>query len=151
MEIKINKEIRDFNESIFFGLSMRQFIFSSLAVGVAILLYFVLRNFLGIETLSWLCILGAVPFALFGFVKYNGMYAEEFIVAWIKSEILMPSVLLFKPDNIYDELIKNENKKLKKEGAKNAKNDKTIKKNFSKKKQRRKNKNTKISTTSTTD
>ena len=34
MEIKINKEIRDFNESIFFGLSMRQFIFSSLAVGV---------------------------------------------------------------------------------------------------------------------
>ena len=32
MEIKINKEIRDFNESIFFGLSMRQFIFSSLAV-----------------------------------------------------------------------------------------------------------------------
>ena len=142
MEIKINKEIRDFNESIFFGLSMRQFIFSSLAVGVAILLYFVLRNFLGIETLSWLCILGAVPFALFGFVKYNGMYAEEFIVAWIKSEILTPSVLLFKPDNIYDGLIKNENKKLKKEGTKNAKNDKTIKKNFSKKKQRRKNKNT---------
>ena len=65
MEIKINKEIRDFNESIFFGLSMRQFIFSSLAVVVAILLYFILRNFLGIETLSWLCILGAAPFALF--------------------------------------------------------------------------------------
>ena len=53
MEIKINKEIRDFNESIFFGLSMRQFIFSFLAVVVAILLYFILRNFLGIETLSW--------------------------------------------------------------------------------------------------
>ena len=80
MEIKINKEIRDFNESIFFGLSMRQFIFSSLAVGIAIFLYFILRNFLGIETLSWLCILGAAPFALFGFIKYNGMYAEEFIV-----------------------------------------------------------------------
>ena len=103
MEIKINKEIRDFNESIFFGLSMRQFIFSSLAVVVAILLYFILRNFLGIETLSWLCIVGSAPFALFGFVKYNGMYAEEFIIAWIKSEILTPSVLLFKPENIYDE------------------------------------------------
>ena len=94
MEVKINKDIRDFSESIFFGLSMRQFIFSSLAVVVAILLYFILRNFLGIETLSWLCILGAAPFALFGFVKYNGMYAEEFIIAWIKSEILTPSVLL---------------------------------------------------------
>ena len=99
MEIKINKEIRDFNESIFFGLSMRQFIFSSLAVVVAILLYFILRNFLGIETLSWLCILGAAPFALFGFVKYNGMYAEEFIIAWIKSEILTPKRLVFKAES----------------------------------------------------
>ena len=148
MEIKINKEIRDFNESIFFGLSMRQFIFSFLAVVVAILLYFILRNFLGIETLSWLCILGAAPFALFGFVKYNGMYAEEFIIAWIKSEILTPSVLLFKPENIYDELINSENRKTKKEGVKN---DKVTKKDFSKKKQRRKNKNTKISTTGTTN
>ena len=148
MEIKINKEIRDFNESIFFGLSMRQFIFSSLAVVVAILLYFILRNFLGIETLSWLCIVGSAPFALFGFVKYNGMYAEEFIIAWIKSEILTPSVLLFKPENIYDELINSENIKAKKEGVKN---DKVTKKDFSKKKQRRKNKNTKISTTGTTN
>ena len=148
MEIKINKEIRDFNESIFFGLSMRQFIFSSLAVVVAILLYFILRNFLGIETLSWLCIVGSAPFALFGFVKYNGMYAEEFIIAWIKSEILTPSVLLFKPENIYDELINSENRKAKKEGVKN---DKVTKKDFSKKKQRRKNKNTKISTTGSTN
>ena len=148
MEIKINKEIRDFNESIFFGLSMRQFIFSSLAVVVAILLYFILRNFLGIETLSWLCIVGSAPFSLFGFVKYNGMYAEEFIIAWIKSEILTPSVLLFKPENIYDELINSENRKAKKEGVKN---DKVTKKDFSKKKQRRKNKNTKISTTGTTN
>ena len=148
MEVKINKDIRDFSESIFFGLSMRQFIFSSLAVVVAILLYFILRNFLGIETLSWLCIVGSAPFALFGFVKYNGMYAEEFIIAWIKSEILTPSVLLFKPENIYDELINSENRKAKKEGVKN---DKVTKKDFSKKKQRRKNKNTKISTTGTTN
>lgn len=27
MEVKINKDIREFTESIFFGLSMRQFIF----------------------------------------------------------------------------------------------------------------------------
>lgn len=150
MEIKINKEIRDFNETIFFGLSMRQFIFSSLAVVVAILLYFILRNFLGIETLSWLCILGSAPFALFGFIKYNGMYAEEFIIAWIKSEILTPSVLLFKPENIYDELIKSENRKTKKKGVKN---DKVTKKDFSKKKKkhRRKNKNTKIRATGITD
>ena len=31
MEVKINKEIRKFSESIFFGLSLRQFIFSVIA------------------------------------------------------------------------------------------------------------------------
>ena len=33
MEVKINKEIRNYTESMFFGLSMRQFIFSVLACG----------------------------------------------------------------------------------------------------------------------
>ena len=35
MEIKINREIRDYKENIFFGLSLRQLIFSLLACGVA--------------------------------------------------------------------------------------------------------------------
>ena len=64
MEVKINKDIREFTENIFFGLSMRQFIFSILACIVAVILYFLLKPFLGIETLSWTCILGAVPFAV---------------------------------------------------------------------------------------
>ena len=40
MEVKINKEIRDYTEAIFFGLSLRQFIFSVLACGIAVGLYF---------------------------------------------------------------------------------------------------------------
>ena len=72
MEVKINKEIRNYTESMFFGLSLRQFIFSLLACGVAVGLYFILRPYFGIETLSWVCILGAAPFAVMGFVKYNG-------------------------------------------------------------------------------
>ena len=31
LEVKINKEIRNYTESMFFGLSMRQFLFSALA------------------------------------------------------------------------------------------------------------------------
>lgn len=101
MEVKINKDIRDFSESIFFGLSLRQFIFSILACLVAVVLYFLLKPFFGIETLSWVCILGAAPFAALGFIKYNGMTAEEFVIAFIKSEILMPRHLTFNSQNIY--------------------------------------------------
>ena len=106
MEVKINKEIRNYTESMFFGLSLRQFIFSVLACGVAMGLYFLLRSRFGTETLSWVCILGAFPFAAMGFIKYNGMTAEQFVWAWIKSEFLMPKKLMFLPDNLYYETMK---------------------------------------------
>lgn len=107
MEVKINREIREYTESIFFGLSMRQFIFSVCACLIAVLLYFLLKPYFGIETLSWVCILGAVPFATLGFVKYNGMTAEKFILAWIKSEMLMPKKLICKPTNTYEKILQN--------------------------------------------
>ena len=107
MEVKINKEIRNYTESMFFGLSMRQFLFSALACGVAVGLFFLLRGRFGTETVSWMCVLGASPFAVMGFVKYNGMTAEQFVWAWIKSEFLMPKRVLFLPDNLYYEAIKS--------------------------------------------
>ena len=90
MEVKINREIRNYTESMFFGLSMRQFIFSILAVAVAVGLYFLLKPYVGTETVSWMCILGAAPFAALGFITYHGMTAEQFIWAWIRSELLEP-------------------------------------------------------------
>ena len=106
MEVKINREIRDYTESMFFGLSLRQFIFSLAAILVAVGIYFGLRNFLGTETVSWMCIIGAAPFAALGFIKYHGMTAEQFICAWIKSELLIPKKLTFNTANIYCEAIK---------------------------------------------
>ncbi len=102
MEIKINREIRNYSEAVYFGLSLRQFIFSVLACGVAVGLYFLLRPFFGIETLSWMCILGALPFAAIGFFKYHGMTAEKALFAYLKSEVLMPKQLKFKSVNYYD-------------------------------------------------
>lgn len=123
MEVKINREIRDYTESIFFGLSMRQFFFSVIACAVAVILYFLLRSHFGIETLSWVCILGASPFAMLGFVKYNGMTAEKFISAWIKSEFLIPKHLTFKPVNFYYELLID---KLEKEEKNNEDSEKSL-------------------------
>lgn len=115
MEVKINREIRNYTESVFFGLSLRQIIFSVLACGVAVGLYFLLNPLVGMETTSWACILGAAPFAALGFIKYNGMTAEKFVWAWIKSEFLTPKKLVFKPTNTYYELMKD---KIDKEAAK---------------------------------
>ena len=79
MEIRINREIREYTEAMYFGLSLRQFICSVFACGVAVGLYFLFRPYVGTETISWICMLGAFPFALIGFVKYHGMTAEKFV------------------------------------------------------------------------
>ena len=106
MEVKINREIRDYTESLFFGLSMRQFTFSVLAILVAVSAYFTLKPSLGAETVSWVCVLCAAPFAAMGFVKYNGMTAERFAWAWLRSEFIVPKRLLFRAENIYYEAMK---------------------------------------------
>lgn len=104
MEVKINREIGDYTESVYFGLSLRQFIFSILACGVAVGLYFLLKPLFGTETLSWVCILGAAPFAAIGFFSWHGMTAEKAFFAYLRSEILMPNELKFKSINLYDEI-----------------------------------------------
>ncbi len=146
MEVKINKDIRQYSESIFFGLSMRQFIFSILACLVAVGLYFILRPYFGIETLSWMCILGATPFAILGFVKYNGMTAEQFLIAWFRSKFLMPSHFVFKSDNYYEIKLRPViEKNLKKDFIKNKKEHKLKKlKGRSKKKKHNKNKESEV-------
>ncbi len=93
--------------------------FSVLACAVAVGLYFLLKPYLGTETVSWVCILGAAPFAALGFVKYNGMTAEKFIWAWIKSEFLMPKKLVFHSTNTYYELMKPTIEQKQKEAYKN--------------------------------
>ena len=47
MEVKMNKEIRDYQESMFWGLSFRQCLFSVLAILAALGIYFVTRKYAG--------------------------------------------------------------------------------------------------------
>ena len=106
MDIRINREIRSYNESVFFGLSLRQLGFSVAAIAIAIVLYFLMKPHVGTETVSWMCILGAAPFAAMGFVSYHGMPAEKFLIVWLRSELVEPKVFLFQPTNLYYEAVK---------------------------------------------
>ena len=56
MEVRINKEVRDYQESVFFGLSLRQFLFALLAVIVAVFVYCALRPVLGNGEVGWVLI-----------------------------------------------------------------------------------------------
>lgn len=130
MEIRINKEIKDYHESLFMGLSMRQFMCSLGAVGAAVGIYFGLSNVLDKETVSWLCIVCAAPLAAAGFFNYNGMNFEQFVVAYIYSEFICSGVRTYKSENYiyeaYKEVLKDvsvrkeKNKKGKKKNPENS-------------------------------
>lgn len=52
-----------------------------------------------------ICIVAEFPFAVMGFLKYNGMTAEKFIAAWIRSTFMIPKVLSFGNTNYYYKLL----------------------------------------------
>ena len=68
----------------------------------------VIVGYVGVETVSWVCILGAAPFAALGFINYHGMTAEQFVIAWLRSEVIEPKHLTAeKVNNIYYEATKD--------------------------------------------
>ena len=77
MEVKINKEIREYTEGIFLGLSLRQCLFSFFA-----------------------CVMAVI------FIRFQGMNAEQIVVCAIRSLLIKQHNLIFKPQNLYYEYLK---------------------------------------------
>ena len=88
MQIPINKDIRRYQEEIFMGLTLRQLLCSGIAIGLAVLIYLWAKPLLGQETTSWLCILAAAPIAAAGFLSYDGLPFEKFVIIVLESTIL---------------------------------------------------------------
>lgn len=115
LEIKVNKEIREYRENMFFGLTMRQFFSTLLGIAASVALYFLLRNYMSVEAVSWVCIVGAAPFIVFGFMKFNGMTADKFLVAFFRY-LITPRKLAYHSINRDYEKMKPIYEKIVKEG-----------------------------------
>ena len=101
IEVKIPKEVRQHKETIFFGLSVRQFICSALAVVIAAGVYLLLKPVIGSEGASWVSILAAAPAAIAGFFSYNGLTFEQFLWVFLKSQFLLAGNRPFISDNFH--------------------------------------------------
>ena len=150
MEIRVNKEIREYAENMFFGLTLRQFFFSVLGCVAAVGIYFLCRDALGLELTTWLCVFGVVPFAAIGFITYNGMPAEKLLVVYLKSKFIFPKQYLSTPVSYYytameesiglrqGSLSKKQLRRIKRREKKEAKSEKREEKKASKRSRRRK-------------
>ena len=78
IEIRIPKEIKNYREKLFFGLTLRQCICAGIALLICVPLYIWGHHFLPQEAISWIVVFIAVPLMLTGFFRYNDMAAEQF-------------------------------------------------------------------------
>jgi hypothetical protein len=105
MEIKINKDIRQYSEAVFFGLSLRQCIFVGLGGAIGVTASVFLYRVLPLEILSILCVFIAAPFASFGFIRYHGMSLEKLIAAYIRQGGAYARPFVYRAAPYYVELL----------------------------------------------
>lgn len=101
--VRIPEEIRKYKEKIAFGLTARQLVSTVIALAVCIPLYWIGKDYLPEELLSWIVILIALPLLGIGFFHFNGMPMEKFIVACLKFEVLFPRKRKFRTENAFRE------------------------------------------------
>ncbi|MBC6679557.1 PrgI family protein [Zhenpiania hominis] len=103
LETRINKEIRNYSEQIFFGMNLRETFFSAAAVVASITTYFAAIPYFHVEIVSWLCILAAAPFGFLGFFHWHELSAEQIAMLLLK-EACSPRIMLYKSRNVFYEL-----------------------------------------------
>lgn len=100
MEIKINKEIREFTEKIFWGLSLKQLIWAVVAGGVSIATWRLVPAHHNVEIKSIICIITSSPFIAFGFFRFNNMDFGSLMRAVLKF-LVTSRPLPYMPSNLY--------------------------------------------------
>ena len=101
MQIKSNQDVREYKEVVYFGMTLRQLIFSALAAAAALGVYLLCSRRMSMEAVSWLCVAAAVPFGAFGFVRWHGMPFERMVGVFIRSRLVLNRPLFFRPENPY--------------------------------------------------
>lgn len=102
IEIRIPKEIRTYKEKLFFGLNLRQLIWTIIAIIINVPLYWFGREYVGADTASWIVILIAMPLFMIGYFNYNGMTFEQFLKSVIQQEIIYPQRRKYMTVNMFE-------------------------------------------------
>lgn len=107
MERFINKDIRDYKAKLFGPFTFREGIGLVILAAGAYGMYSLYRiMFPGtLEfglTLSLFCAIGALPGALYGFVKPYGMPIEVFLTVFVTENYINPRILVFESDDVFE-------------------------------------------------
>jgi hypothetical protein len=88
MQVKLNKDIGDYEESVFIGMTLRQAVLGIIGVVIIAGSYFMMGYDADSMLASWAAIGLGLPCFLFAFARPNKMRLEKFLVIWVKSQLL---------------------------------------------------------------
>ncbi len=106
MEIQINKDIRDYTESIFLGLDIRQSVSTVIGCAISGIVFFLIRGKFGLDLSLFISLLFSLPALAYGFIKINGMTIDKYVKAMFFTLVQTPAELPVKSNSIYYSLIK---------------------------------------------
>ena len=116
-EVRMPKEIRAYKEKLFFNMTARQLICSSIAVLSGALIYVKGKDFFGRELSQWLVIIIGMSLGSLGFFSKNGMPIEQYVYAILKTLFIYPRKRVYKSEDLIDYCIEEEYRELKDELA----------------------------------
>lgn len=119
MEVPINKDIREYKQSIFFGLDLRQLLWSGAAILAGVGIFVVVNKYMVEEIALILSAAVAIPFMMMAFYKRNNMPMEEVIEVWIRSQ-RTPRELSFVEINEYAQRMMEHKEQKEKEAKQSA-------------------------------
>ncbi|OTP24864.1 PrgI family protein [Enterococcus mundtii] len=90
VEVRVPKDIKEYKEKIILGMSMKQLVSVSIAIGINILISVVFIGFLGysMEIVSWMMILSSIPVVAFGWLKKDGLSFQKFLYYFFHYHLL---------------------------------------------------------------
>lgn len=125
LEVQLNRDIREYKDKLWWGLTGRQILFALLGLfagGGLCLLTFPF----GTAVAATCCMVGMLPFLALGFFKWHGQPIEVFIKVWIRGNIMTDRFLPYWPDEpACFELLRTAEMKRKKGKEKHETSDKT--------------------------
>lgn len=108
IDVRIPKEITEYQEKILFGMSIRQLICAFVAVVVGGGTYMLLQEPIGPDNASTVLMFEVLPIFAFGFIKPKGFKTEQYLKILIKHRFT-PQKRIYKNELVIDRLEELEN------------------------------------------
>lgn len=86
MEVKINKEIRNYREKLLLGLDIKQLILCGIGLGITVFAYITISksNLPDIVVLLLSLVIGIIPFGGIAIVQIEGRHLGEWVKLYLK-------------------------------------------------------------------